>query len=183
MINLKDERILSVSAIIISLATLFLIFYQTNLIRKEQKASVLPSLIIGYSFEGGGDRIDESIWVTNQGLGPAFIDEIRILQNDKEYNTDPYGYLVSNYDREEISFINRIVPGRIIPANEGITLVKKVTDSTSQIVLSNTFEFPYEISQMPADNPNKAVIEIIYKNVYGDRWKISSDKSTPTEID
>ena len=182
MINLKDERIISVSAMIVSVATLFLILYQTNLIRKEQKASVLPSLTIGYSVDGNANDIEETIWVSNQGLGPAFIDEINIIQDGERYRTDPYGFLTQNGRQREISYMNRIVPGKIIPANDGITLIKKRSDSTSSNFLSNTFEFSYDIVQMPTDKENKAVIEIIYRNVYGDRWVINSDVSIPNEL-
>ena len=178
----NTDRIVSVSAILISLATLFLIFYQTNLIRKEQKASVMPSLTIGYSVDGKNGKIMESVWITNQGLGPAFIDHVQILEGESVYDTDPYGYLSKMNAKNEISFINRIVPGRIIPVNTRVTALEKKTDSASAIILSNLFEYSYDIPQMPTDQMQKAVIEIQYRNVYGDRWSIRSDQTSPVAL-
>ena len=183
MKKINTDRVVSVSAFIVSIATLFLIFYQTNLIRKEQKASVLPSLTIGYSVDRNNQKIKEGIWVSNQGLGPAFIEQVAIIEKGKLQTIDPFGFLKSNYDAKEISFVNRIFPGRIIPANDGFTIIEKNTDSSSKIILSNVFEYPYEINQMPSDKEEKAIIQIVYKSIYGDKWKISSDKTTPIKID
>ena len=180
--KINPDRIVSISAIIVSVGTLLLILYQTNLIQKHQKASVMPSLFIGYGVSGEDD-IKETIWVSNQGLGPAFIENVNIIHEGEIYNTDPYGYISTIESNDKSTYINRLNSGRIIPANEGITIYEKITDSTSKIVISNFFAFSYEIDRMPTHNINKAVIEIVYKNVYGDKWKIRSNQTTPTEID
>ena len=182
MKNPNTDRVMSISAIIVSIGTLLMIFYQTSLTRKEQKASVLPSLFIGYSFNESDSAVKETIWLTNQGLGPAFIEQVSVLAQGNVYDTDPFGYISETQAKHETTFINRLSPGRIIPANEGMTIYEKNTDSNSTIVLSNIFEFSYEISQMPTDQADKAVIEIIYKNVYGDRWKIKSNQTTPVAV-
>lgn len=179
--TLNTDRVVSVSAIVVSLGTLFMIFYQTNLVRKEQKASVMPSLQIGYSINGTLERIN----VTNQGLGPAFIQEVRIIEKDTTYNLDPYSYInqLDDYDKKETTYYNRIYKGTIVSANHRTKIFEKRTGSTSKLILNNLFKFPYTIDTDQNKIVDKAVIEIVYENVYGDEWKIQSNKAIPEKLD
>lgn len=190
MKKISADRIVSISAIVVSVGTLIMILYQTSLMRQEQqlirveqKASVMPSLAIGYGFGQENDIISERIWLTNRGLGPAFIEEIVIIDGDNSYETDLYGYFERLNSNKEAQSIERLYSGRIIPSNDGMTIYEKQTDSTSQILLSSHFKYPYQVKNMPTDNPEKAIIEITYKSVYNDRWKIRSDRSSPIELE
>ena len=183
MKKVNSDRVVSISAILVSIATLIMILYQTNLMRKEQKASVMPSLVIGYSVNEHNNEITEKIWLSNRGLGPAFIEGIVIIDKEKVYETDPFGYLVQTNANEGTKTVNRLYPGRIVPAKDGVELYVKQIDSTSRIIISNLFEFPYDIQNMPTDNKEKLIIEIIYRSIYDDKWKIRSDMSSPVEVD
>lgn len=185
--KINADRIVSISAIIVSAATLIMILYQTSLTREHQKSSVIPSLKFGYGInvDPDTDEIIESIRVKNLGLGPAFIERIKVIDNDKVYETDPYGYILETQPKDSISKVtfNRVIKGSIIPANDGVLLYSKTTNSTSVIFISNLFEFGVDIHNMPSFKKNKAVIEITYKNVYDDKWIIRSDKAIPVEVD
>ncbi len=183
--KVNPDRVVSVSAILVSLATLIMILYQTNLMRKEQVSSVMPSLTIGYSVHENDSLISEKIWISNRGLGPAFIERIETEYNGQSFDLDPYGYLLENELnlKGEIITINRLYPGSVLPADDGLVLLEKSTDSSSAIVLSNTFQFPYDVKNMPSDKEQKVVIKITYRNVYGDEWIVSSDSSTPTPVE
>jgi hypothetical protein len=191
--NINADRIVSVSAIVVSLGTLFLIMYQTNLIREEQKASVMPSLGVGYGIHIEGNEFEEYIRIRNRGLGPAFIREVRIIDNEEVFETDPVGYLLGQelHDRKEAITINRLLPGVIIPANESLELYRKQLDSTSQVSLRETFSFPeifldelFELPDHRTVQPGaQATIEIIYENIYGDRWVARSDQHAPQTMD
>ncbi|NAS11958.1 hypothetical protein [Poritiphilus flavus] len=183
MKKISADRIVSVSAIIVSIFTLLMIFYQTSLTRRHQRASVMPSLEIGYSTKKKNDRLNESIWVSNKGLGPAFLEKISIIEDGQTLNMDPYEFLSKTPARTEVTYFDKLYPGRIIPANEGITTFEKVTDSTSQIIIGNIFKFSFKTGQTTNDGSERALIEIIYKSVYGEKWKIRSDQSTPAKID
>jgi len=177
------DRIVSISAIIVSVATLVMILYQTNLMRQEQRASVMPSLIIGYGFEGKDKFINERIWIENRGLGPAFIEKILVKKDENIHNGDLHSYFENINGNEGEKGIRRIYTNYVIPENDGLTLYNKISDSSSTVFLSRYFEYPYLVENVPTENPNKAIIEIYYKNVYGDRWKISSDQSVPEKLD
>ena len=182
MKKINADRVVSVSAIVVSVATVIMIFYQTNLMRQEQKSSVMPSLSIGYGKQGS-NPIKERIYVQNYGLGPAFIEDIMIIDSTGKYNVDLHDYFKKINSNEGVIGIRHFFEGLIIPKNEGMTLYLKRSDSTSQVILSNYFDFAYTVDGMPSDNPNKAIIEIYYKSVYDDHWMISSDKSIPKKIE
>ena len=65
----------------------------------------------------------------------------------------------------------------------GEVLIEKRTDSSSEIAISNVFDFPYDIQNMPSNRKEKAIIEITYKNVYGDKWRIRSNMTSPGRLD
>ena len=133
--NLNADRIVSISAIVVSLGTLFMIMYQTNLIRKEQKASVMPNLSIGYGIHIEDNEVEESIRLSNRGVGPAFVREIRVIEGGKVFETDPLGYLLAQdiYNRRKSTTVNRLLPGAVIPADERYEVYGKKLDSASDI--------------------------------------------------
>ena len=171
----------SVSAIVVSVATVIMIFYQTNLMRQEQNSSVMPSLRIGYGVEGS-NSVKEKIYVQNDGLGPAFIEDIMIIDSTGQHKVDLHDYFKKINSIKGVIGIRHFYAGLIIPKKEGMTLYLKCNDSTTQVILSNYFEFPYTIDGMPTGNLNKAIIEIYYKSVYDDKWKIRSDSPIPIKL-
>jgi hypothetical protein len=184
MKKLNADRIVSVSAIIVSLATVFLIIYQTNLMRQEQKSSVMPSLMIGYGSSNDtlNNILNERIWIENRGLGPAFIQKILVKDSLGKHEGDLYNYFeVINSNKNAVG-IRRVFPGLIIPKNEGMTLYQKYSDSASKVTLGNYFQYPYEPSNLSKIENHSAVIIIYYTNIYDDEWKIESHSSVPTEV-
>lgn len=184
MKKLNADRIVSISAIIVSLATVFLIVYQTNLMRQEQKSSVMPSLMIGYSSSNDtlNNILNEKIWIQNKGLGPAFIQKILVKDSLGKHEVDLYKYFEEINSNKNAVGIRRFFPGLIIPKNEGMTLYQKYSDSTSKVILGNYFKYPYETINLSKTENHTAVIIIYYTNVYGDEWKIESQSSVPTEV-
>ncbi len=181
--KINSDKVLSISAIVISLATLILIFYQTDLVRKEQKASVFPSLMFGYNTNSQNQITGESIFIMNQGLGPAFIENFKIVNKGSTYSLNPNEYLskIDGFDQDEIIYIDKLFEGRIIPADDKIVLLAKKTDSLSKMRLGEIFDFHFN-SNNNVNDDNKVFIEIEYKNVYGDKWVIRSDKAVAVEL-
>lgn len=130
------DRIVSVSAILVSLGTLVMILYQTNLMRKEQRASAMPALTIGYALSEEDGYLTEAVWIENRGLGPAFVESVKIIDEEGAFETDPYDYVRKRLEADEIKHYNRLYAGRILPADEGFTMVRKRTDSTSTMLFS-----------------------------------------------
>jgi len=168
-INWSAEKVMSISALFVSAISLFALFYQLNLareenelIRKEQKASVLPHLSQWFSTIGDRYRIVFG----NRGVGPAFVKKVDITINDsiKFDNTDnaiEYVYKhmgpVENNDPNTSTFTE----GRVIPAGETVVVISiidpKAKNLFQQFLDTNTLDF-----------------EIIYEDVYGTRWSLSN---------
>jgi hypothetical protein len=170
-IKWSSEKVMSISALFVSAISLFALFYQLNLareenelIRKEQKASVLPHLSQWYSTTESQFRIVFG----NRGVGPAFIKKVDLVLNDsiRFDNTDD----AIRYVYQHMGPVENIQPnmstftdGRVIPAGEEV-LVISINNSKDQLLFQqylakNTLDF-----------------EIIYEDVYGTRWSLNNKK-------
>jgi hypothetical protein len=86
--KLTTDRIVSVSAMAVGVASLFIVVYQTYLTRQVQHASVLPYLYFSLTANEEG----VSVRVTNSGIGPALVDDLRIHYQGRAIVTDPYEF-------------------------------------------------------------------------------------------
>lgn len=161
----SSDRWISIVAIVASLGTLFTIIYQTNIFRKQQYASVLPYLELWNS------RNDDSyrLILINNGIGPAFIEEVNILYKDSTFKMDPAVFVQQAID--PIDTITRmghsnIGKGRLIPAGARIDLVQVENDSINSLKLWSWF------SGGDTSRTDIPEIEIRYKSVYEERWMI-----------
>ncbi len=177
MKKIHPDRLVSVSAIIVSVGTLFMIVYQTNLTRKAQKASVMPYLQISMSLTGGS----QTIRLTNSGLGPALIEDIKIIDaeaNEVVSNEGPSEFAKETVKKDSTGFAgfgqDIMLPGRLIPAESSKTLFTHSRRGVNGNFIEDYFRFPYNIEA-------PYIIEIVYRSVYGDKWVIRSDVQAPGE--
>ena len=176
MTKLNADRIVSWSAIFVSLSTLFVIIYQTNLMRTEQKAAVFPYLTIGFRINNEG----QALYVTNSGLGPAIIKSVRVTDSlgTVEGGVIPYiekrlGPRTKDF---EDSSMDLLIPGRLIPDEQKLRVFKHSHEGPLGSYLGDTFRFAFS-------EAGHAVIEIEYESVYGERWLVRSDKYTPQALE
>jgi hypothetical protein len=82
------ENAISIMAAIVSLCALFVSFYQTNIMREQQYASVRPLVLVGNSMdtnvEDSTGRSEIFIW--NKGIGPAIIKYVDFEYKGKHYS-------------------------------------------------------------------------------------------------
>jgi hypothetical protein len=170
-IDWSAEKVMSISALFVSAISLFALFYQLNLareenelIRKEQKASVLPHLSQWFS------NTSEYFQITfgNRGVGPAFIKEVQIVINDSLHfsNTDDAiaHIFKTTPELDSIPFsTSTFKKGYVLPANQTINIVRLKNGKASvyfqQYMANNSLDY-----------------EVIYEDVYGTRWSLSSEK-------
>ena len=161
-------------AIIASMGTLFTIVYQTELIRKQQYASVLPYLEIWNSWDEDSYRLV----LVNNGVGPAFVEHVKIIYGDTTYRTDPANFLpmVAKNDTINYSYSN-LYNGRLIPAGTKINLIQG-PDSLSSMKLWSWFANSDSTRKV---NPN---LVIQYRSIYNERWEIKQNGSyQPVKVD
>ena len=175
----NTEKIISVSAFVISIATLLALMYQIRiageqnelvrqqqeLMRKQQYASVLPYLEIWIGTNNKDQLFD--LRLLNNGIGPAFIEEIRIVHNGQVYPGDPFTFYRTKIIQEDtirMGFYN-ITKGRVIPAEKEIPMMSSNYFSSEEDLDKFTKWF-----QRPTKEPALAQVEIVYSSVYGERW-------------
>jgi hypothetical protein len=92
-IRWDTDRIVSLSAMVVGVGSLAIILYQTQLMREQQRASVLPYLMIAVQSS------NESTYLTvrNGGIGPALLDDVRVRYKGRDYVGDPYDFFVAQY--------------------------------------------------------------------------------------
>ncbi|MFK7933301.1 MAG: hypothetical protein AB8G22_07315 [Saprospiraceae bacterium] len=166
----NSDKIVSISAILISLVTLIVFIYQTNIMREQQRLSVLPYLMIANE---NGQTPNHKLTLRNTGIGPAFIESVVITSKKKKYEMDLPTFLYTHVP--EMDSINNlgysnIFAGQLIPAEQVIPILEfdnSWEDVKKMLVILDELEIE---------------IAIIYKSIYEERWLLSSAKFAPEKL-
>ncbi|MBV6652515.1 MAG: hypothetical protein KI786_02090 [Mameliella sp.] len=174
----SSEKIISYSAILISLMSLVALMYQTSIMREEQQLqrkaqlkSTMPYMMIANSNYGGPNY---AIIISNKGVGPALIDSTVIMYKDSAYLMDLPTFLyeqIPGLREVDHLYHSNITPGQLISPGETIEIIR------------------IDNSQESADQFLKALAPIdlnfrlIYRSVYDERWVLSSDSYYPVKIE
>ena len=169
-IDWNTEKIMSSSALFISVISLIALLYQSYLAREENKliqmqqsASVLPHLNQWYS-----DYNNLFTFVVgNKGVGPAFIEDVDItLEDTYEFNNtnDLFHHIFSTTKAlDTIPYItSTLIEGFVLPANEKIDILE-VRGSNNIKVLKKVLD------------TKSIVYKIKYRDVYGSEWLLSNE--------
>ncbi len=173
IISWNSDKILSISAIFISIGTFLVFAYQTNLIRKQQLMSVYPHLqFIDYHNYSKNYKFV----LKNKGIGPALVTLVNISIKGKKENKDLAFYLGEKINpvRDTISFeTSSIYKGLIISEKESVDLVK--------ILWTNNRKNAKKLFDLIHNDSLDFIIE--YRSIYGEKWRVSIKNSIPVKID
>jgi hypothetical protein len=172
------DRVLAVSAMAVSIGTLAALGYSTYLTRQAQHASVLPYLYVALSSNERG----ANLLLENTGIGPALVDDVRIHYQGRDVFADPYDFYLGLHPEQKGLAVDHVAPGRLIPAGATLQMFGSVDPQFLKPLLQL-----FDVSDVPDSwyegqgmtRKNKAVIEITFSSVYGDRWRIRSDRVVP----
>jgi hypothetical protein len=183
--SFTTDRIVSLSAMVVGVSSLFVIVYQTHLMRQAQSASALPYLMVGVQANGEGTYLT----LSNTGLGPALIEHVRIRHGGRTYEEDPHDFFIRMRPDRNIGAlsVDRIAVGRLIPAGSRLMTLGMDGDERLHMLvdLLNMFQLAdvpnaWLVNHgVPLDATKRAAIEITYASVYGERWRITSDRLVP----
>ncbi|MEQ9438257.1 MAG: hypothetical protein RIG62_04385 [Cyclobacteriaceae bacterium] len=173
----NSEKIISLSAFVVSIATLLALLYQirlsgeqNELSRQQQYASVLPYVQV---FTETRDPGHFSVSLVNNGIGPAFIDEIRVVYDEQVYPGDLYSFnweVIAKRDTLYFTYSN-ITEGRVIPAGETIIMAEVEGEPAMRDKLMYWFAY--------GSSGARAKIEVIYSSVYDEQWITSGIVAIP----
>jgi hypothetical protein len=180
------DRIVSLSAMVVGVGSLAIILYQTKLMREQQRASVMPYLMIAVQSNSEGAFLT----VRNTGIGPAVLGDVRVRYKGRDYVMDPYDFLVQqrpDWVKNRGFSVDKLVPGRLVPAGERIQTLGVVGESRVEMLKALLQLFV--IAEVPKDwlaslgidspGPDGAVVNVTYASVYGDTWHVRSDSFVP----
>jgi len=116
--KINTDRILSLTAKFVGVGSLLTLAYQAGLTRQAQHASVLPYLYIQLSANDQGVHL----LLSNSGIGPAMIDDVRIHYQGREIAADPYDFFLGlgPENRKLPLDVDKVQKGRLIPAGATI---------------------------------------------------------------
>ena len=163
------EKLMSITAVVISLGTLFTILFQTNLMQKQQYASVLPYLEV---WNAGSSDTYELILVNN-GIGPAFIEDVKVIWNDEIVQGDPHNFYseyILNKDTIYGVLHSNVGKGRVVPAGKTVKMLQTKGSVKNAQKLRRWF------------GGDEAIVEIEYSSVYEEKW-VTGMGMKPTKID
>lgn len=170
--NWSTDRIVSLSAILISFITLVVFIYQTNLMAEQQRMSTMPYLTYGFS---GTGTPEFAVFLSNDGLGPAFIESIQISYQDTVYDMDLPTFLysgkIADMDSVDNVYHANIFPGQLIPAGKEISIFQ----------VDNSKEDADRLLSLLMNLGLK--VELIYHSAYQERWRITTDVRVPERLD
>jgi len=176
----KSERLLSLTAMVLSFVTLIIFIYQTNLMRSQNYLSILPYLqfsVLDDNFEN-----NLALILKNHGVGPAILESVTLEYQGKRYD-------LSDYDNQLTNFLNFLSPaldsiqyhsfgsldrGIAIPANSSYVILRVNNSAEDYDILS---------AQLKKLLEGGLRYEIVYKSLQDERWTIHNDSQGPVKLD
>lgn len=170
--KINNDKIIGFTSILVSFSTLIILVYEINLTRKQQYASVLPYM----SFLSYGMNSNKYFFrIKNDGLGPGFITEVKIIKNKEVYDEDPYEYLLrlklpyyKEVMKENITYSN-IFQGMIIPAGEHVDIFQAFTKQSADSLIKIIYD-------------TEILIQVKYKSIYDEEWLVTQEMTIPEKI-
>lgn len=165
----NTDKIVSISAILIGVGSLVVVTYQTELIQREQRTSVMPYL----EFESRTPTANRTeVYLVNSGLGPALVKEVRVHFDGATYPVDLFGYFLNNYELTDGAYtFNRVFVGDLISADQNMTLISSDPNDPA---------FSKFLERL---NRGEINFEIIYESLYGEPWLSSIIKNAPIRLE
>ncbi|MBT8263838.1 MAG: hypothetical protein KJN75_00735 [Muriicola sp.] len=179
-IKWNSERIVSLSAMSISVMTLVIFIYQTDLMSKQNYISILPYLQVSTSNNQEEQRY--SLNLVNHGVGPAIIESVTMIyggerRNLEAYNDNFYTYLVSiKPQMDSISYYSNST------LNKGIAIPTNAVYNVFE-VKNSTKDYNLLLAVMAQLQEEGLRFEVVYKSIQNERWIIHSDSNGPIKID
>ncbi len=170
-ININTDRILGLSAMLVSLLSLIFFIYQTNIMRDQSRLSVKPRLVFNTNVQSGDSLVTFRFLVKNKGLGPAIIKKARIVHESDIYpldfdffigtifpKLDEYGSLLSTSNLSGES---------IISVDESQTLFMFRANMKDVVKINKYLKLNEGAYVLPWD------VQITYESLYEEEWDLS----------
>lgn len=169
-----SDKIVSFTAVFISLATLYIFVRQTNIIEEQSRMYVMPYLRLESTNDNknGFLRFD----IQNYGVGPAIIEKREIFYQGERFEMEFADFFHTEMkEMEDIDIVTdaNIGPGTAIPSG----------GSRHILQFCDTPECHAELFKvLPLLEERDFDYRIQYRSIYGDRWEITSSGEGPVPV-
>ena len=179
-IKWNSDRILSLSAMMISFITLVIFIYQTNLMSRQNHLSILPYLSLTTSNSPVDNRF--SLSLENHGVGPAIIESITMKHQGESYDLSDFNNEVFTFLKAKVPTLDNITvisystldKGMAIPVNISYSVMEVKDSQKDYLLLRNS------LKNLLDDGLS---FEIVYKSIQNERWMISNNTKGPERLD
>ena len=176
----NSDKILSLSAMSISVLTLIIFIYQTNLMSKQNYLSILPYVQISYSDDKAENTF--SLDIKNHGVGPAIIESVIIYYKGEKHDLREYDNYLYNYLKSEMPVLDSVKFFSTSSLDKGIAIPANTNYNVFKVLGS---EKDYELLTSSLDKLLRQGLryEIVYRSIQNERWMIYSDSEGPQKLD
>lgn len=168
-VKINTNTIIGVLATLVSLGTLFVLIYQSRLMREHEEKSSVPKLELWNDLSEGNYALS----IFNKGLGPAIIEKVVVQYEAQDFDMDPmqfsFQYADSLSSGQSSVGGSSLYQGVIVQEGQKIRLMHS-TDSASTALLKMLFYFGEQ---------KKAKLVVHYSSIYGKVWKLDGTGDLP----
>lgn len=167
------EIIIGIAATITSACALMVSIMQARYSYQQQEAMVFPYLSCAFKTEFG--NVEQ--FISNDGLGPAFISKVEMTIGDTTYSdiSEPYRIFNDTFKMQGKPHIskNDLIPGWVLKAGDSRTMWS--IKFPAPIDTAKVIKY-YDVFNRKLDN-SKQVIKIYYVDIYGNCYLFDSSKN------
>lgn len=173
--KINTDRVLGLSAMLVSFLSLIFFIYQTNIMRDQSRLSVKPRLVFSTNVQSNDSIVAFNFVVQNKGLGPAIIKEAKIIHDDKVFPLDFDFFIDYNFpDLEKFGYLlttTSLSTDNIISVNEIQNLI------VFQVPMSNIQKVNTYLKLNQGDYLLPWDVQITYESLYEEEWSLNYQKN------
>jgi hypothetical protein len=171
-IKINTDRLLGLSAMMVSVITLIIFIYQTNIMRNQSRLEVKPRLVFNTSVQSNDSLVTFTFLLRNKGLGPAMIKEAKIIHDSQIYPLD-YDFFIDFVYPDLKKYGNLLSTSSLLPKD-----IVSVNETQALFVYTaNTNDIPKINEYLNLKDANYILpwdIEITYESLYEEEeWKLN----------
>lgn len=180
--KIKTDRILGISAMIISLLTLVIFIYQTNIMREQSKLSVKPRLDFTTNYSHKDSLVIIKEVIENKGLGPAIIDSIYFEFKGEAFAVDIESFLEKK--------LPKLLEFGYLPQHASLGKGTTISPNEERPIFTYCIHMDelgnmYSYLGINDEDENPFPIRVIYTSIYEDeKWMMDNDDiNEPIKLD
>jgi len=168
----SSDKVVSMSAIFISLMTLITFVHQNRLLQKQAALSVLPYLSITTAYTVSS-KPSFRLKIINRGVGPAIIESQEVSYDGKVYKDDFIEFLneqIPGFDSLQNIAQSNLVFGSVLPSGEDLDIIGVYSDINEVNLIA---------AKLQELNDSGMKYKVVYRSIYGERWMITESSDLP----